>query len=98
MPGDISFKVEAEIAFSNRTSIGCKAVWNRMAGHEKDSCDFTCQCLERSSRLVTFHLYVVFVALAYVASGTVYIISDAALCELLGDNAKSFGHNRLGGT
>ncbi|XP_042147263.1 uncharacterized protein LOC120839068 [Ixodes scapularis] len=96
--GDISFKVEAEIALGNRTSTVCKAVWNRTAGHEKDSCDFTCPCQERSSRLVAFYLYVVFVVLAYVASGAVYIISDAALCELLGDNAKSFGHNRLWGT
>ncbi|EEC16469.1 maltose permease, putative, partial [Ixodes scapularis] len=98
MPDAALFKTEAEFSLDNTTSEVCKTLWNQTSGDREGSCDFTCPCHERSPRSLAVYLYAVSVVLASLASGAAYTTSDAAICELLGDRAKSYGRQRLWGT
>ncbi|CAN7984604.1 unnamed protein product, partial [Ixodes hexagonus] len=97
-PGAASSEIEVEPVLGNAASDICTTLWNNTADHAGGTCDFACTCRERSSSLLALYLYVAFVVMGFVASGTVYIMSDSVLCELLGDIARFFGRSRLWGS
>ncbi|XP_054922020.1 major facilitator superfamily domain-containing protein 6-like isoform X5 [Dermacentor andersoni] len=45
-----------------------------------------------------FWIYTISVVVAWASSATLYTVTDAAVCELLGDNVSAFGRQRLWGT
>ncbi|XP_037577756.1 major facilitator superfamily domain-containing protein 6 isoform X2 [Dermacentor silvarum] len=45
-----------------------------------------------------FWIYTISVFIAWASSATMYTVTDAAVCELLGDNVNAFGRQRLWGT
>lgn len=45
-----------------------------------------------------FWIYTVSVVIAWTSSATMYTVTDAAVCEVLGDNVNAFGRQRLWGT
>ncbi|XP_077487082.1 major facilitator superfamily domain-containing protein 6-like isoform X1 [Amblyomma americanum] len=45
-----------------------------------------------------FWIYTTSVVIAWTSSATMYTVTDAAVCELLGDNVNAFGRQRLWGT
>ncbi|XP_037577758.1 major facilitator superfamily domain-containing protein 6 isoform X1 [Dermacentor silvarum] len=45
-----------------------------------------------------FWIYTISVVVAWATSATLYTVTDAAVCELLGDNVNAFGRQRLWGT
>ncbi|EEC11012.1 maltose permease, putative [Ixodes scapularis] len=97
LPDATSSDIQMEFVLGNNATDICKIMLNRTAGENEESCELNCSCQERSPRLLAFYLYVVFVVIASVLHVTVSVISDAVTCEFLGDNAKSFGQQRLWG-
>ncbi|XP_037577763.1 major facilitator superfamily domain-containing protein 6-B isoform X3 [Dermacentor silvarum] len=45
-----------------------------------------------------FWIYTISVVIAWASAVTMYTVTDAAVCELLGDNVNAFGRQRLWGT
>ncbi|XP_075546175.1 major facilitator superfamily domain-containing protein 6-like isoform X2 [Dermacentor variabilis] len=45
-----------------------------------------------------FWIYTISIVVAWTSSVTLYTVTDAAVCELLGDNVSAFGRQRLWGT
>ncbi|CAN7989175.1 unnamed protein product, partial [Ixodes hexagonus] len=72
--------------------------WNQSASSADDNCELTCTCFDTSTNKSNMWLYTVFLALAWMTGATVFVISDAAVCDVLGDNAIAFGRQRLWGT
>lgn len=58
----------------------------------------SCPCEGAPENEGNFWLYTVSVVIAWAVSATLYTASDAAVCEVLGDNVKAFGRQRLWGT
>lgn len=61
-------------------------------------CRFVCACHEAKDNNVNFSLYVIFVAIAFMTGASVFVTTDAAVCEKLGDRANTFGKQRIWGT
>lgn len=61
-------------------------------------CHLSCSCFEASYNAVNYGIYVVFVAVSFMTGATVFVLSDAAVCEKLGDRANCFGKQRIWGT
>lgn len=56
-----------------------------------------CPC-ESSVYNGNFWIYTVSVVISWASSATLYTVTDAAVCEMLGDNVNAFGRQRLWGT
>ncbi|KAK8788732.1 hypothetical protein V5799_021491 [Amblyomma americanum] len=61
-------------------------------------CRFTCMCYEAERNSVNFAVYVIFVAISFIAGASAFVMSDVATCEMLGDRANTFGKQRIWGT
>ncbi|KAH7946810.1 hypothetical protein HPB52_004432 [Rhipicephalus sanguineus] len=59
--------------------------------------DLRCPC-DTTLYNGNFWIYTVSVVVSWVSSATLYTVTDAAVCELLGDNVKAFGRQRVWGT
>ncbi|CAN7945683.1 unnamed protein product, partial [Ixodes hexagonus] len=92
----VSIKIKPQLALVDADSV-CNYLWNGTTSRDEDVCKFSCPCSRSSTVTLDFWLYAVFLSLAAVA-GTALVISDAAICEILGENSHIFGQQRLWGT
>lgn len=85
--------------FENITDI-CPLVnsFNFTASDSEGSCEFVCPCFENVAKSSVVWLYAGFAAVAWMATASVFVITDAAVCEVLGENVSAFGRQRLWGT
>nr|XP_037281531.1 major facilitator superfamily domain-containing protein 6-A-like [Rhipicephalus microplus] len=61
-------------------------------------CRLNCSCFEGGYNAVNYAIYAIFVAISFMTGATVFVLSDAAVCEKLGDRANCFGKQRMWGT
>ncbi|KAG0433038.1 hypothetical protein HPB47_020290, partial [Ixodes persulcatus] len=92
-------KLGASLSIGNVSDV-CSVLsyWNHSVSSDDDNCELTCACYESSTNKSNLWLYTVFLALAWMTGASVFVISDAAVCDALGDNASAFGRQRLWGT
>lgn len=75
-----------------------------IGGHEKvlgignSTVTVRCPCGRGLVRNGDFWIYTVSVVIAWVTTATLFTVTDAAVCEVLGDNVSAFGRQRLWGT
>lgn len=91
-----SIRTEPQLNLANAYSV-CKALWNETTSRDEDICEMNCLCYKGSEVPPNLGLYAAFLSLAAVAM-TALVISDAAICEILGENSHTFGQQRLWGT
>ncbi|KAM7308599.1 uncharacterized protein ISCGN_012233 [Ixodes scapularis] len=91
-----SIKTEPLLTLTDAYSV-CNSLWNGTTSRDEDICEVNCPCHTGSDASPNRGLYAVFLSLAAVAM-TALVISDAAICEILGENSYTFGQQRLWGT
>ncbi|XP_042144091.1 uncharacterized protein LOC120844812 [Ixodes scapularis] len=89
-------EIDVSYIFQN-TSTTCRTLWNGTSGYHSSACQFRCPCTAglTDQRVVWF--YAVFHALASLCLGAVVVISDAGVSEILAENVRDFGWQRMGG-
>ncbi|KAM7282226.1 major facilitator superfamily domain-containing protein 6-B [Ixodes scapularis] len=92
-------KLRANLSIGNVSDV-CSVLsyWNHSVSSDDGNCELTCACYESTTNKSNLWLYTVFLALAWMTGASVFVISDAAVCDALGDNASAFGRQRLWGT
>ncbi|CAN8028608.1 unnamed protein product [Ixodes persulcatus] len=79
------------------TSTICHTIWNGTSGYHSSTCQFDCPCTVGSTDQRVVWFYAVFHAVGWLCSGTLVVISDAGVSEILGENVRDFGWQRTGG-
>ncbi|XP_029851239.4 uncharacterized protein LOC115332876 [Ixodes scapularis] len=89
-------EIDVSYIFQNTSNI-CHTLWNDTSGYHSSACQFKCPCTAGSTDQRVVWFYAVFHALASLCLGAVIVISDAGVSEILGDNVRDFGWQRMGG-
>lgn len=83
----------SSICNASANSIGATS----MKHPEEHQAILNCSC-DSTLYQGNFWIYTVSVVIAWTSSATMYTVTDAAVCEVLGDNVNAFGRQRLWGT